>query len=187
MTTVGKLGLGLGVQNFSSASSLRLFHNKVMRRTVKEIKILLGFNLNFGIRTTINGKFLDELAELEAKAFKTFTNGNSLAHFIALNKEKNLRILYIRNQEKLIGVLIGYERSKENYFIDLMAVAKDSRGKKLSIPLIQALIEMIKPFGYKDIFLECHNPDGSKDKLINYFKAIGFEQAECPQILYIDL
>ena len=113
-----------------------------------------------------------------------------------IREKKGERILYgkwehsliLFDKDKIVGVLIGYERKKENnnlysensFYINEISVHKDYQGYGLGKYLMTYFLENTKEFIYlsgKRIF-KIQTEDSSKNiKVENFYKSLGFYEA----------
>lgn len=95
--------------------------------------------------------------------------------------------LLVLDREKVIGVLIAYERAREEnglynencFYINEVAVLSEYKGQKIGKSLLKIFIENVEKYNYLDgelkIRIQTTNSDKNK-KVIDLYKSVGFKK-----------
>lgn len=135
-------------------------------------------------------KKIDEIVNL----LKLIPNSNYTKKDI-LAEKKGDRVLYgkwehsliLMDRDKIIGVLIGYEREKENnelyvdncFYINEIAVSRKYKGKGLGKYILKYFIENVKEYKYLKgeikIRIQTTNSEQNK-RVIELYEEVGFKK-----------
>lgn len=87
----------------------------------------------------------------------------------------NKIFLVAENKNEIIGLILGYQLTKEFVYLDLLTVHKNFRDKKVGHQLLLAFRKKLKKQGFKQYFLIA--PTFNKQTL-NFYKENGLIEGE---------
>lgn len=100
--------------------------------------------------------------------FKTPTG--ELPGVKSFEQSLNQIFLVAEEENKIMGLILGYELTEELIYLDLLTVKKEFRGKKIGEKLLMAFRNELRNLNYKDYFLIA--PSFNK-KTLNFYRKNG--------------
>ena len=82
----------------------------------------------------------------------------------------NQIFLVAEEENKIIGLILGYKLTKEFVYLDLLTVNKDFRGKKIGEQLLKAFRNELRNLNLKDYFLIAPS---FNEKTLNFYRKNG--------------
>lgn len=156
---------------------------------------MLELNNKYNICLLSKGLCTEKIDEI-VNLLKLIPNSNYTRDDI-LAEKKGDRVLYgkwehsliLMNRDEIVGILIGYEREKEEkennlygdncFYINEIAVSRKYKGKELGKYLLSYFIESVKEYKYLKgeikIRIQTTNSEENR-KVIELYRSVGFKK-----------